>query len=324
MKRIILFIGGLVILFGFTYAQEDSVILKMNTFIKGDSSNSGLLFGYSDNGKINIWTVGAISKNDELRVACPTSKPIICYLILKSGIDINTPISKWFPEKDGFTSSNFITIKMLMLNSSGIKDYVRLIPNHPDSTITIEQTIALAYKNKKLLFKPGTSWEYSNTNFNLLGLILENELKKSYEKIVIENFHSVAPSLRMDNGNAKYPKGYMNPWPYHWSAPGFAGGLICTAEDAIKVFEYISKQKEFIEMSKSYNCDGSTTQTDRWGLGVYLDSNFNGLGRAIYYDGNMGACKMDIYILNNKVFYFYAPYPCQKNLKDIAVKLMAK
>ena len=322
MKRVIIFISGLLILCGFAYSQEDSVVSKMNSFIKGDGINSGFLFGYFDNGKVEIRTVGAISKDDELRVACPTSKPIICYLILKSGIDINTPIDRWFPKKDGYTSSDSITVKMLMLNSSGISDYVRLVPNHPDSLITIEQTIARAYKNKKLLFKPGTSWEYSNTNFNLLGLILEKESKKSFEQIINDNFHSITPSLRMDNGKAKYPKGYMNPWPYHWSAPGFAGGLICTAEDAIRVFEYVSRQKEFMEMSKSYNCDGSISQTDRLGFGVYLDSNFNGLGRTIYYDGNMGACKMDIYMIGKKIYYFYVPYPCQKDLKDIAMRLI--
>jgi hypothetical protein len=322
MKKVILFIGAYLLTSGFIFAQEDSVITKMNSFIKDDGPNAGLLFGCSDKGKIKIWTVGSIDKQDELRVACPTSKPIICYLILKSGIDINTPISKWFPKKDGFTSSDSITVKMLMLNTSGIMDYVRLIPNHPDSIITIEKTISLAYKNKNLLFKPGTSWEYSNTNFNLLGLILENEYKKSFEKIVIENFHSIAPSLRMDNGKGKYPKGYMNPWPYHWSAPGYAGGLICTAEDAIKVLGYISKQKEFSIMSKSYDVDGSYASFDRWGLGVYLNSDFNGLGKTIYYDGNMGACKMDFYLINNKVYYFYAPYPCPKGLNEIEAKLM--
>jgi hypothetical protein len=324
MKKMILFIGAYILSFGFTLAQEDSVILKMKSFIKDDGPNTGLLFGYSDNGKISIWSVGSIDKNDELRVACPTSKPIICYLILKSGIDINTPISKWFPKKDGYTSSDSITVKMLMLNTSGIRDYVRLIPNHPDSIITIEKTISLAYKYKNLLFKPGTSWEYSNTNFNLLGLILEKEYKKQFEKIVIENFNSIAPSLRMDNGKAKYPKGYMNPWPYHWTAPGYAGGLICTAEDAIKILDYISKQKEFSIMSKSYDVDGSIASFDRWGLGLYLKTDFNGLGKTIYYDGNMGACKMDFYMINNKIYYFYAPYPCQKGLNDIETKLMKK
>jgi hypothetical protein len=294
----------------------------MNSFIKGEGTNSGLLFGYCAESKITIWTVGAINKTDELKVACPTSKPLISYLILKSGIDINTPISKWFPQKDGFTLSDSITVKMLLLNSSGIRDFVTLVPAHPDSVITITRTIDLAYLNKELLFKPGTGWEYSNTNFNLLGLILEKEINKSFENIILENFHSIAPSLRMDDGKANYPKGYMNPFPYHWSAPGYAGGLISTAEDAIKVFDYISKQKEFSVMSKSYNLDGSDAASDRLGLGLYLNSNFNGLGKTIYYEGNMGVCKMNIYRIDNKIYYIYAPYPCQKGLKEITVKLI--
>ena len=322
MKKTALILFLTIALFGCKNSHDDLILSEMNSFIKGDGNNSGLLFGCSDDGRISIWTVGAISKDDELRVACPTSKPIISYLILKSGIDLNTPISKWFPEKDGFTMSDLITVKMLLLNSSGIQDFVRLVPNHPDSIVTVERTINVAYKNKELLFKPGTSWEYSNTNFNLLGLILEKESKKKFENLVLENFHSIAPSIRMDNGKAKYPKCYMNPWPYHWAAPGYAGGMVGTAEDAIKAFKFISKQKEFSIMSKSYNLDGSVAQNDKLGLGIYLDSNYGGLGRTIYYDGIIGASKMNIYLINNKIYYVYAPYPCQKDLKEIAIKLI--
>jgi hypothetical protein len=143
MKKAILFLIASSILYGCKSKDEDFiphnalVLSEMNSFIEGESNNSGLLFGYCDNGSTIIWTVGAIRKDDELRVACPTSKPILSYLILKMGIDLNTPISKWFPKKDGFTSSDSISVKMLMLNSSGIRDYVSLVPNHPDSIITI-------------------------------------------------------------------------------------------------------------------------------------------------------------------------------------------
>jgi hypothetical protein len=139
---------------------------------------------------------------------------------------------------------------------------------------------------------------------------------------VIENFHSVAPSIRMDDGKAKYPKAYINPWPYHWSAPGYAGGLISTAEDAMKAFDFISKQKEFSVMSKAYNVDGSDGLSDRLGLGIYLNSNFGGLGKTIYYDGFIGASKMNIYMIDKNIYYVYAPYPCQKDLKEIALELI--
>lgn len=322
MKKTTFFLLLIINLIGCKNRHDDLILSTMNSFIKDGGNNTGLLFGCNEGGRISIWTVGGISKDDELRVACPTSKPIISYLILKRGIDLNTPISTWFPLKDGYPLSDSITVKMLLLNSSGIMDFVRLVPNHPDSIVTVDRTINVAYKNKELLFKPGTSWEYSNTNFNLLGLILEKESKKTFENLLFENFHSIAPSIRMDDGKAKYPKCYVNPWPYHWAAPGYAGGLVGTAEDAIKAFEFISKQKEFSIMSKSYNLDGSLAQNDKLGLGIYLDSNYGGLGRTIYYDGIIGASKMNIYLINNKIYYVYAPYACQKDLKEIAIKLI--
>lgn len=75
-------------------------------------------------------------------------------------------------------------------------------------------------------------------------------------------------------------------------------------------------------MSKSYNLDGSEAQKDRLGLGIYLNSSYGGLGRTIYYDGIIGASKMNIYLINNKLYYVYAPYACQKDLKEIVVKLI--
>lgn len=121
---------------------------------------------------INTFTEGAIEAKNDLRFACPITTPCLTYMLLKEGVDLNRTIYEWFPVEKGYQKSDSITIKMLLLNMCGIQDFVRLVPIHPDSIVTPMEAINVAYKNKDLNFRPGEKFEYSNTNFNILGIIL--------------------------------------------------------------------------------------------------------------------------------------------------------
>jgi D-alanyl-D-alanine carboxypeptidase len=67
-----------------------------------------------------------------------------------------------------------ITIAQLLSHTSGLADYVT------DSEISNRlgsrgdpETLAAAIASRPLHFEPGTDWAYSNTNYALLGLVLE-------------------------------------------------------------------------------------------------------------------------------------------------------
>jgi hypothetical protein len=271
-------------------------------------SSAGVLFGVLDRlgAEPRIWTEGAVSADDELKLGCPTAKPILAYLTLHRRIPLDARITRWFPEREGYTRARDIPVRDLMLNSSGIRDYVPLIPVHPDSAVTPERTIELAYRNRPLLFEPGQGFEYSNTNASLLGCILKRETGRSVDALVRARFAAIAPSLRYDDGHGRYPRGYVRPWPYHWSCPGYGGGLIGTAADAMRAFAWIASQPEFVEITRWSKPDGSPepVATDHGlGLGLFSRKDLAGCGPAAFYDGDIGPCQMILARVRGRVFY---------------------
>ena len=106
-------------------------------------------------------------------------------LIEEGRISLNDPVSRFFPD---YKTGEGITIRQLLHMQSGIPDYV----NDPDhfwtkvEKIGMEAYIVRVYREEvsdeefleslygaPLYFEPGTQQSYSNTNYYLLGMIVE-------------------------------------------------------------------------------------------------------------------------------------------------------
>jgi CubicO group peptidase (beta-lactamase class C family) len=72
-----------------------------------------------------------------------------------------------------------ITIRHLLTHTSGLKSYTGLDGFELRRRLTQDQFIE-AIRAYPLEFRPGDSWKYCNTGFNLLGFIVENVTGKSY------------------------------------------------------------------------------------------------------------------------------------------------
>jgi D-alanyl-D-alanine carboxypeptidase len=109
------------------------------------------------------YAIGSISK--QFTVAA------VMLLQQEGKLSIDDPVSKWFPE---LTRSSEVTLRNLMSHTSGYEDYAPqdyTIPawTHPTSA----QQIVREWATKSLDFDPGTQYQYSNTNFNIVGLIVQ-------------------------------------------------------------------------------------------------------------------------------------------------------
>ena len=81
-------------------------------------------------------------------------------------------LSKYIPDH---TQADDITLDMLLNHRSGIVDHTTLpdFQTHRRMDVCpLEETIA-AFKNLPLEFEPGTRFKYSNSNYILLGFIIE-------------------------------------------------------------------------------------------------------------------------------------------------------
>ncbi len=91
------------------------------------------------------------------------------------------------------------TVRNLLNHTSGISDYVA----EPDFMRTIllrltNDELIASFKNKPLMFAPGERFAYSNSNYILLGRIIENVSGQPYGVFVKENIF--APLRMMGSG----------------------------------------------------------------------------------------------------------------------------
>lgn len=83
-----------------------------------------------------------------------------------------------------FATAPEITVRMLLNHRSGIPEWETPavdseIGHHPGKVWKVSEFLDLAAAQPPL-FAPGTSFEYSNTNYNLLGLIIERLTRHSW------------------------------------------------------------------------------------------------------------------------------------------------
>ncbi len=99
----------------------------------------------------------------------------------KKFIDINNHPGMYLPEAKGFDKT--VTIRHLMNHTSGIPDFDQdtdIRQNYEGATSQqIRQQLPLLAK-EEMLFKPGTAAKYTNTNFIICALIIENVSGLSY------------------------------------------------------------------------------------------------------------------------------------------------
>lgn len=161
---------------------EFSVDSLINEYVKANSPgvavmvvNNGeplLKKGY---GLRNLETKKPITPTSNLRMASVSKQfTALCALTLveQGMISLSDPVTAYLP----YPVFDGITIEQLMKHSSGLPDYY----NHFDDNWPKEQVV----ENKDVLewlktspkrnFTPGSKWEYSNTAYLMLALIVEN------------------------------------------------------------------------------------------------------------------------------------------------------
>lgn len=137
-----------------------------------------------------------------------------------------------------------ITVRHLLTHTSGIKTYVGTPGFELSRKLTGEEFIKAA-GGLPLLFEPGASWDYSNTNFNLLGHIVERASGRPFWQFLEERiFRPLGMNATRYNDHRKViplrADGYFfrgGEWakrdPPVWDV-GAAGALLSSALDVAK------------------------------------------------------------------------------------------
>lgn len=171
----------------------------------------------------------------------------ILQLVEQGKLSLTDTIQKYV--KDYPVKSYPITIENLLTHTSGIINYQAI--EHPDpakvrDNYTPSQGIDF-FKHEPLQFKPGTKFDYSNSNYYLLGYIIEQVTGKSFPNYLKEHILDPAGLLHtkyIDSHqiNQNIANGYSRFEKKRWQDADLqevtmmysAGGLISNADDLLK------------------------------------------------------------------------------------------
>src|SRR5262245_39709336 len=167
----------------------------------------------------------------------------ICILQLqeRGSISLNEPITRYLPD---YPDGASITLHHLLTNTSGIPDYI----TQQGFAETMALPISLAaligtFRDQPRMFAPGERFSYSNSNWVLLGAIIEAVSGKTYGQYLRDHVFIPAGMAQSGydasgivvNGLASgyvYRDGQMiSAATVHPSQMHAAGGIYTTAED---------------------------------------------------------------------------------------------
>jgi D-alanyl-D-alanine carboxypeptidase len=122
---------------------------------------------------------------------------------------LDTELMRGLHVYKGKEYSGDINIKHLLKQTSGLNDVffllLKKIMNDPNLEMTVRQALEWGKTNLKPVGKPGQKHFYTDTNYYLLGLIIESITKKTFHEAVHE---MIFEPLKMDNA---YINGYSEP-----------------------------------------------------------------------------------------------------------------
>ncbi|WP_328322411.1 beta-lactamase family protein [Kribbella sp. NBC_00382] len=205
---------------------------------------------------------------------------VVLSLVAEGLVDLDQPIEHWLPGV--VPSGDGISVRRLLNHTSGLYNYTNDLP---DSARIVrerfdhwepQRALGLAFAHEPL-FAPGAEWSYSNTNYTLLGLLIEAVTGGSYAAAV--RARVLEP---LDLGRTKVPgdepelpephaHGYLlvddesvdldelNP-----SQAWAAGGLISTAADLNKFFAELLAG----ELLPPEQLESMLTTVGDYGLGI--------------------------------------------------------
>jgi D-alanyl-D-alanine carboxypeptidase len=124
----------------------------------------------------------------------------IMLLVEDGRLALDEPIGPFFPDLPSMKS---ITIRELLTMTSGIPDYTdQPAFDAGTQSSTTPQAIVDTVKNLPLDFPPGTQWEYSNTNYILLGMIVEKASGEDYGSFLSQRIFRALSMNVTSYGNA--------------------------------------------------------------------------------------------------------------------------
>ena len=243
---------------------------------------------------------------------------LVIQMVEAGDVELDAPISTYV---DGLAIANDVTVRQLLAHQTGI-------PNYTDSRGFVEVVLKnptrepapadlIAFTNGESDFDPGTRFAYSNTNFIILGMLVEAVAEKPLNEVLAEGVSGPLDlaNTRFDDGTIDdvaggyslyTPSGNSFDQSYVSLADGSwaAGGLVSTAEELAAFFDALFFGDLLTKASIAEMTSGLDDGAD-YGLGLHTGPDFGvGHGGAIIGFNSMAEIDPDtgeliVVVVNN-------------------------
>lgn len=189
---------------------------------------------------------------------------VIVKLAEEGALTLDDPLARWLPEvAEQLPNGDQITLRHLLTHTSGLFNVVEheayfadlfteMVVDEETGSVTLpcvqrdpNDTLARYVYGKDALFEPGTQWYYSNTNYTLLGMVIEKAadmpLAEAYRNYIYEPLGMKStfldcyedPVIDVVHGYTGSGDALADLTELHESIGWSAGGLVSTAPDLV-------------------------------------------------------------------------------------------
>ena len=166
-------------------------------------------------------------------------------LVEAGRVKLDDPLSKYLPDYPG---GERITVLQLLNHTAGVRDYTA-IPGYVETRLDRHATTAEmidAFKGQTPEFEPGTRWAYSNSNYVLVGAIIEAVTGRPWWAYIEQALFRPLGMRHTGYGHdprfaARQVRGYsyrdgrvVAPQPISITQPHAAGALVSNVDDLLK------------------------------------------------------------------------------------------
>lgn len=227
-----------------TFLYQNNKFMGSLAIREGDNTVFAKAYGFAD-----IESKKELNPSTKLKIGSITktfTAVMIMQLIDEKKLTLDTKLSQFYPK---IPNAEKITIRMLLHHRTGIPDFLNDDPEIGNFIYVKNSKTDLVKRIEayKPAFEPDSKYTYSNSNYNLLGYILEDITKKSYvenlfmritSKVGLKN--TLLPTKININANESYS--YMSDgttWiktPEWDNSLAFAAGAISSTPTDLLLF----------------------------------------------------------------------------------------
>lgn len=198
------------------------------------------------------------------------TKQFTAAAILQLRVPLDERITRYLPE----FPEHGITVRQLLTHTSGLVDYEDVIPAGTMIPLKDFDVLWMLQQQPKTLFEPGTKWQYSNSGYALLALIVEKVSGQTFAAYLRDHLFKPAGmknTVAYEKGMSVVPnRAYGQPEDQSLTSAVLGdGGIYSSVDDLARWYKWLDKQPFYREATKPH----AKTPDASYGYGWFVRDN---------------------------------------------------